>query len=90
LVGNTGIILKAANVSSVGHLATGAYCVILNGIDPSTVAAVASAATGGGERDTASVWPTGCTFAGSSGVFVHTWNTATNLNEDHMFSVVIP
>jgi hypothetical protein len=83
-----GTIIQQVNVTSVSHSLTGVYCVFLNGIDPFTAAAVATAIGGEIDRDVANT-AVGCGFP-PTGFQVAIWNTATNVNEDAPFSIVIP
>jgi len=84
-----GTIDHQVNVSSVVQFAkAGDYCVYLNGIDATTVAAVVTVTGPFISHDVAETLPGVCT--GNSGVFVHIWNTDTDLNENSGFSIVIP
>jgi hypothetical protein len=88
LVRADGTIVQQVNVTSVSHNLTGAYCVFLNGINASTVAAVATAIGGLVDRDVANT-TFGCGNP-PTGIQVAIWNTGTNLNQDSPFSIVIP
>jgi hypothetical protein len=88
LVRFDGTIIQQVNVTSVSHLATGIYCVFLNGINALTAAAVATADGGSVDRDVANT-TFGCGNP-PSGVQVAIWNTTTNTAEDSAFSIVIP
>jgi hypothetical protein len=76
------------NVSSVTHLQTGVYCVLLNGIAGDTVAAVASVFDGTAGREVANTAPGFC--SAPAGIQVDIWRTTTNLLVDEGFSIVIP
>jgi hypothetical protein len=92
VVAADGTIQRQENVSLVGHPQAGVYCVLLKtGIDPTTVAAVATAIPGGSDDfSVANASPGTCVQGVKTGVFVHTWSTSTGTNQDQAFSLDIP
>jgi len=90
VVASDGTILHQLNVTSVSHISTGVYCVFLNGIDATTVAAVANVNQGFAAREVASTSPGGCFSVSGAGVQVNIWDTTSNSVTDDKFSVVIP
>ena len=90
LIGSDGSIARGVNVTSATVFETGVYCVFLNGIDPTTVAAVASVNQGSAAREVASTSPGGCGGGGQTGVQVNIWATTTNLLTASAFNIVIP
>jgi hypothetical protein len=84
-----GTVTHGANVTSVSHPSTGVYCVHLNGIDPSTVAAVATATGVVGTFDAMNTYPGACGVGGPS-ILASAWDTRTATLTDTGFSIVVP
>jgi hypothetical protein len=90
-VQSDGTISQQVNVTHVGQLGTGVYCVNLNGIDPTKVAAVASVFQGSGAREVASTAPGSCANpVFGLGIQVNIWNTVSNAVANDAFSIVVP
>jgi hypothetical protein len=89
IVQSNGTITHGVNVTSVSHPATGVYCVHLNGINPSNVAAVVTATGVVGNIIAMNSNPGACGVGGPS-VLVSGWNTSTSALTDTGFRIVVP